>query len=240
MNEKRIGLSERWTRIANVMPDGFWPTVRHPNLHVEPSGFRRVVDSSLKTCEEFISTLSFLEEELEKRIPGVRGYHALVQEQGHAPHNYARSNTSGATVVTMGAEVNYAAPTQPESTKENEATSAIIERHGQALLYNKRKLEPEEVISFEKSMLILTKTKALKNGTNEAISALGALNAVLEGGKVFTMVPKLTYFGEQALNDTPITSDLIPLESYWTTLSNCYRMRTTLMYLKPILPKVKE
>ena len=259
---KPLGLSERWTKIAIILPSNISSSnIRHPDLLVDPSGFRRVVQTSLKTCEEFLNTLQKIEDALEKRMNGITSYYGLVvaPKEGDIytiryPIYSGTLSVSGAMVnsvmldrgeqasrgmmaANIGTSTGYPPSTAPEPEPEIPKES-IFERHGDAILHNGYKLEPKEVISFERALEILSKLNSLRKTTTTCLTSFGALDEILEVGKIFSyrQESKVEYFGEHAINNTvDVKEDMVPLSNYWDTLSCVNRIKTISKKLVPNL-----
>ena len=247
MQVQSIGLSERWTRIANILPSSISAGSSHPNLFVDPSGFRRVVTKSLETCETFLTTLQTIGDGLEKRIPGITSYYGLVEGPKNSFDYGGRiCNASGTTVTLLStpsslytmANDSYSQQMQTSVEQKPEQHDSIFEQAGYAILYNKRKLEQSERISFERALSILHKLDSLRRTTLDCITTFGALNEVLEVGKVFSKTTKseIHYYGEHAIKEEiEIEEDKIALSQYWNTLSCVNRIRMIEKKLSPEL-----
>ena len=237
MSEHKVILSERWTKIARVLPESFLSSlIGNNDLYVEPSGFRRVIKESLQTCEDFNAMLFKIEECLEKRIPGIASYYHLTHLEKN--EGSIMTITSGATYMdsTSTSSATSGRVYAPFATQKKEGTTSIFERAGESILYKGRKLTPEEMISFHTAMNLFRRTTTLKEQVNNCCSVLGSLSIVLERGKVFQKRSKTIYFGERALETFHENSDVLPLFPYWTVLSHTYLMKELLSRMSKELP----
>jgi hypothetical protein len=272
MNEERererIGLSERWTKIATILPNSISSHSNHPSLMVDPSGFRRVVKTSLVTCNRFLEMLQKVEDGLEKRIPGITSYYGLVvapHRQSQVVRDYGGVVSVSGRTITLSENVfrpdsGYvaAAPTlykmsqsqpqpqsqsqsqpqpqsqsqsQPESPKETGPISkaSIFQKVGNYILRNDHKLGDDEVISFNRGLEILSKLDNLRDVSTDCITTLGALEEVLALGKLFSYryEDEYNYTDPHQVKITKtIREDMMPLQSYWGTLTCVNRIRT--------------
>ena len=260
---KLLVLSERWTKIANILPASGGLSFGHvdnPHLLINPKQFLAVVQKSLKTCEEFLTTLQDIEDGLEKRIRGITSYYSIVvaieRDTSYQQYGGLPVSVSGATVslnlastndgaYAMVANSDYERPQRKPQTKKQvtKTESAIFERHGDAIIYNHRMLSDPEIISFNMALNILTKLYSMRKIIMESIAKFGSVEEVLSAGDVFSTTTKIDYYEEHALQ-TSVTRELIPIDSYWSTLSSVNRMRALNDKLKPhlqnLLPKTKK
>lgn len=245
--QQGIRLSERWTRIASILPNSLGSGSNHPQLYVDPNGFRRVVAQSLKTCRDFLDMLQLIEDGLEKRIPGVTSFYYLTMAKDDERPSYL-DNFAGMvcvsgqaiSMVNDGAALNanrsLSYPNaNPEPIKEE---SAIFEKIGNTFLYKNRKLEIEEYISLMRAINIMSKLGKLRRASNDCITTFGALDEVLEVGKVFSKesVSQIDYYGEHAIQtQKTVEEDKIPIYNYWSILTSVNRIRTVVNKLEPQL-----
>lgn len=244
VKESKVYLSERWTKVAAVLPDYFGSGSQHPNLVVDPSGFRRVVQDSLRTCDEFLGNLTRVEESIEQRIPGITSYHDLsgLTTRSAGGYNFAMSGNI-VTLSGVGIQMSrdgQASAEQPAAQNNNK--SHIIKHIGDTWLYGGRELETDEVISMQKGLSILHKCYSLRTTTLDCIATFGALDVVLEVGKVYGLKRKIVYFehGERDLSEESETTELISLGTYWSVLSQVNRMKSTMSKLRGLIYKPED
>lgn len=234
LNVSKVYLSERWTKVAAALPDYFGSGSAHPNLVVEPSGFRRVVQEALNTCEEFLTMLSVVEAAVEERVPGIISYHDISKfTQSRGAGGYM-SMMSGAIMTVGVSGIGNVAGTP---TVKDNGKGHIIKNIGDTWLYGGREMETDEIISMHKGLSILNKCKSLRETTLDCVATFGALDVVLEVGKVYGVKKKIVYFehGERNLSEESEQTELIPLTTYWSTLSSVNRMKSTMAKLNPLL-----
>lgn len=243
MNESKIRLSEKLVKIVNKLPWEFPVSPNLPDLLVEPSGFRRIVDNGMKTCKDFISAIQDIEENIERDIPGITNFYLLTSEgkkksdvlctiSGSIVNRYASMpeestyyNTASGTGHISNIEERRRSDLT-ESDMKSELKKAIFEKVGNVMLYKGRKLDQEEIISFYTAMITLEKTGTLRADTNYCMSTLGSLQLALEVGKLYGRSIETIHFGERALQTETKPRDLLPIQHLWPIFAKVSIMNT--------------
>ena len=253
MSDSKIKLSEELVKIVNKLPWNFPTSPNLPDLLVEPSGFRRIVENGMETCKDFLNTIQNIEENIEKNIPGITSFYLLTSEgkkrsdilctiSGSIVNRYASTSetsyyneTAAERQRKYGFMEDTASPIRSdltESDMKSELKKAIFEKVGNIMLYMGRKLDQEEIISFYTALMALEKTMALKVDTNYCISTLGSVQFALEVGKLYGRSVETIYFGERSLQTETKPRDLLPIQHLWPIFAKLSIMKTILENLK--------
>jgi len=137
-----------------------------------------------------------------------------------------------------GTYVSTQPPPSPPPEPAKEAKTSIFEKIGSAILCNNRKLDNDEVISFNRGLEILSKMDTLREQATDCISTFGALDEVLALGKLFThrTEQKIHFVDRHTIDEhIEVEESQMPLANYWGVLSRVNRIRTMERKLKPEL-----
>lgn len=232
MNDGKIELSEELVKIVNALPWNFPNNPNLPDILVEPSGFRRIVDNGMKTCKNFLDMIQSIEENIERNIPGITNFYLLTSES---------KNKSSIICNISGSIVGYPydSPTQEsyierrsETDIKSELKKSIFEKVGNVMLYKGRKLDQEEIISFYTAMITLEKIGSLKVDTVYCLSTLGSVQLALDVGKLYGKSTEIIHFGDNVLQTETKPIDLLPIQHLWPIFAKVSIMNNILERLR--------